>query len=127
MSQDAGPEVAPFCAVKLKDPSGVKKVRSMLLPMKRPRAPALRVRKAGLHDCESELLWLTTKSKVPSEPQSAVPTRRLGARLGSGVAGAASPSSSAGIPTVSINKRSVLFITGLLGRSSDAASIRLPS
>src|SRR6185437_12106770 len=37
-----------------------------------------------------------------------LPKMRLGARLGSAVAGAASPTSSAGTPTVSINKRSFL-------------------
>src|SRR5512133_3343028 len=81
ISQDTGPEVAPFCAVKLKVPSGVVRVKSRLAGMRSPVAPSLRVMNAGFHGFDSELLWLTTKSKVPSEPQSAVPTRRLGARL----------------------------------------------
>ena len=76
MSQETGPEVAPFVAVKLKDPSGEVKVRSRLAGMKSPVAPSLRVRNAGLHVVDSELLWVARKSNVPSEPQSAVPTRR---------------------------------------------------
>jgi hypothetical protein len=112
MSQDTGPDVAPFVAVKLKDPSGEVKVRSKLAGMKSPVAPSLPVMNAGLHVVDSELLWVARKSNVPAEPQSAVPTRRWGARLGSAVAGAARPSSSAGIPTVSIKERSVQFMTG---------------
>ena len=43
ISQDAAPEVAPFCALKPKEPSGVVKVRSMLDGMNSPLAPSLRV------------------------------------------------------------------------------------
>src|SRR5215207_1047201 len=112
MSQDTEPDTAPFAAVKLKDPSGEVKVRSKLAGMKSPVAPSLRVRNAGPHVVDSELLWGVMKSNVPSGPQSAVPARRLGARLGSAEAGTATPSNSAEIPTVSIERRSVFLMTG---------------
>jgi hypothetical protein len=119
--QDTGPGAAPFCAENLKEsPSGVVVTsKSKLAGMKSPVAPSLRVKNAGLHVIDSELLWVTTNLKRPSEPQDAWPIRRWGAPLGSAVAGAASPTSSAGIPTVSSNKRSFLFMTSPFERSCD--------
>src|SRR5215213_5744225 len=126
MSQDTEPDAAPFAAVKLKDPSGEVKVRSKLVGMKSPVAPSLLVMNAGAHVVDSELLCGVTKSNVPSEPQSAVPTRRLGARLGSAEAGTATPSDNAEIPTASIERRSVFLMTDPLCAVLRGLSIRPP-
>jgi hypothetical protein len=64
--------------LKLKDPSGEVKVRSKLTGMNSPVAPSLRVMNAGLHVVDSELLSVARKLNVPSEAQSAVPTRSRG-------------------------------------------------